>query len=248
MKLIYSYSTKMGNYDDNDWILLLFKASITRSKQLGYTIKLYGCNFAYDKLKDVIDEYVDITNEEFILTDDLKLYIHSKEDLDCITIDGDIILEHKLDLSKKCDIFFERKGQVKNSKSITKFQKYLNVFKKYDVESNINYFNYDVHYACNMGILKFNNQNIKDLFISSYYNFRKYYLDVIEPIENLTYKNDPAIIVCEYMFACIIEQTTTKVKFCKDFNNYTHYMSNDKFTLKAWKHANDILNKKHKLI
>ena len=114
MKLIYGYSTKMGNYDDNDWILLLFKASITRSKQLGYTIKLYGCNFAYDKLKDVIDEYVDITNEEFILTDDLKLYIHSKEDLNCITIDGDIILEHKLDLSKKALIRLQLRKEAFN--------------------------------------------------------------------------------------------------------------------------------------
>lgn len=247
MKLIYSYSTKMGNYDDNDWIMLLYKAAITRSKKLGYTIKLYGCDFAYDKLKEVIDEWVDITDEEFILTDDLKIYIHSKEELDCITIDGDIILESKLKLPWDCDMVYEITGVVK-SKTQTKFQRYLNIFKDYDIESNIEYFNYNTSYACSVGILKFNNEEVKKLFISTYYKFRKYFIDNIKSDNRLVKKDDPAIIVCEYMFACLLENTEYVGKECNKINDYTHYMSLTKFTPIAWKHVDSILNPTTKLL
>ena len=247
MKLIYSYSTKMGNYDDNDWIMRLYKAAIIRSKQLGYTIKLYGCEFAYDKLKEVVDEWVDISEEEFILTDDLKIYIHSKEGLDCITIDGDIILESNLKLPWDCDIIYEIKGIVK-AKEITKFQRYLNIFKDYDIESNIEYFNYNTSYACSVGILKFNNDEIKQLFISTYYKFREYFLKNITSDNRLFKKDDPAIIVCEYMFACLLENTDYIGKECNLINNYTHYMSLTKFTPTAWKHVDSILNPTTKML
>jgi hypothetical protein len=237
----------MGNYDDNDWIMLLYKAAITRSKKLGYTIKLYGCDFAYDKLKEVIDEWVDITDEEFILTDDLKIYIHSKEELDCITIDGDIILESKLKLPWDCDMVYEITGVVK-SKTQTKFQRYLNIFKDYDIESNIEYFNYNTSYACSVGILKFNNEEVKKLFISTYYKFRKYFIDNIKSDNRLVKKDDPAIIVCEYMFACLLENTEYVGKECNKINDYTHYMSLTKFTPIAWKHVDSILNPTTKLL
>jgi hypothetical protein len=237
----------MGNYDDNDWIMLLYKAAITRSKKLGYTIKLYGCDFAYDKLKEVVDEWVDITNEEFILTDDLKIYIHSKEELDCITIDGDIILESKLKLPWDCDMIYEITGVVK-SKTQTKFQRYLNIFKDYDIESNIEYFNYNTSYACSVGILKFNNEEVKKLFISTYYKFREYFIGNIKLDNRLVKKDDPAIIVCEYMFACLLENTEYIGKECNSINDYTHYMSLTKFTPTAWKHVDSILNPTTKLL
>ncbi len=247
MKLIYSYSTKMGNYDDNDWQMRLYKAAIIRSKQLGYNIKLYGCNFAYDRLKNVIDEYVDITNQEFLITDDLKLYIHSKEDLDCITIDGDIILESKLNLPINCNVVYERKAVVR-AKTLTKFQRYLNIFKDYNIESNIEYFNYNLYYACSVGILKFNDTQVKELFISSYCKFRKYFLDNIKSDNRLSKRDDPAIIVCEYMFACLLEGTNYIGKECNDINDYTHYMSLTKFTPAAWRHVDSILNPSKKMI
>lgn len=237
----------MGNYDDNDWQMRLYKAAIIRSKELGYTIKFYGCSFAYDKLKDVIDEYVDISNKEFILTDDLKLYIHSNEDLDCITIDGDIILETKLNLPTDCDMIYEIKGVVK-SKSLSKFEHYLNIFKDYDIESNIEYFKYGVHYACSVGILKFNNEDTKNLFIKSYYTFREYFLNNIKSDFRFYKKDDPAIIICEYMFACLLENTKYIGKECNNINNYTHYMSLTKFTPTAWKHVDSILNPTTKML
>lgn len=229
MQLIYSYTTHMNNYSDNGWVSIYYRASIIRAKSFGYKIKLYGCNFIYEQLKDIIDDFVNIDNLSFPLTDDLKLFIHSNENLDCVTIDGDIILNHKLSIPLDCDVVFDTKGQVTHSKQITKYKSYLNIFKKYDIPPSIKYFDYNAEYACNVGILKFNNQQTKDIMLSSYNNFREYYLSNIEPNEDLNILSDPAIILCEYNFERIINKENLSVKFLSDFNDYTHYASNLKF-------------------
>lgn len=240
MELVYSFTTKMGNYTDNQWVVIYYKAAMRRAKQLGYKIKFYGCDFMYDNLKDDIDSFVNVENEHFILTDDLKMYIHSKEDLNCITIDGDIILESKLNLPTDCDVLFETK--LLNSKN-KKFKKYMDIFKKYDIENSIKYFDYTGLHASNVGILKFNTQSSKDILLKAYYDFRKYYLETIEPIEKLTDWDDPSIIVCEYYFTKVMNSVGISYKYCKDFNDYTHYASETKFQQKFFNHINSIFNK-----
>lgn len=240
MKLIYSFTTKMGNYTDNNWVVIYYKASILRARELGYKIKFYGCNFMYENLIDVIDEFVNIENEEFILTDDLKIFIHQKEGLDCVTIDGDIILESKLVLPEDCDVLFETK--LLNTKN-PKFNRYMDVFKKYNTSEYINSFDYNGLHACNVGVLKFNNIHTKNLLINRYYEFRKWYLETIEPSENLTQWNDPAIIICEYYFGRLLEKNNISYKFCRDFNDYTHYASELKFQQKFFNHINSIFKK-----
>ncbi len=241
MKLIYSFTTKMGNYTDNDWVVIYYKAAMRRAKELGYTIKFYGCNFMYENLIDDIDEFVNIENEEFILTDDLKIFIHQKEGLDCVTIDGDIILESKLILPDDCDVLFETR--LLNTKN-HKFNKYMGIFQKYNVPDNIKGFDYSGINAFNVGILKFNNLHTKQLLINRYYQFRKWYLETIEPTEKLTEWNDPSIIICEYYFARLIEKNNVSYKFCRDFNDYTHYASELKFKQEFFNHINAVFNKK----
>lgn len=231
----------MGNYTDNDWVVIYYRASMRIAKKLGYKIKLYGCDFIYENLKDDVDEFVNIQNESFILTDDLKMFIHSNEGLDCITIDGDIILDTPLNLPTDCDVLFETK--LLNTRN-EKFKKYIEIFKKYDVIGNIEYFDYNGLHASNVGILKFNTQESKNILLKSYYDFRRYYLENIEPYENLTNWNDPSIIVCEYYFPKVMKAKDITYKFCKDFNNYTHYASESKFQQKFFNHINAIYNKK----
>jgi len=241
MTLTYSYSTHMNNYSDNEWVAMYYRAAILKSKSLGYKIKLYGCDFIYEKLHDVIDEFVNIENLRFSLTDDLKLYIHSIEDLDCITIDGDIILNHRLKLPTTYDVLFDIKGQVTHSKKITKYKSHLNLFKKYDIQSEIKYFDLDAEYACNMGILKFNDAKVKKLMIDTYNKFKNYYLVNIEPYEDKQILSDPAIIICEYIFERIINKENINVKFCRDYNNYNHYASHKKFEHEFIQTVNNII-------
>jgi hypothetical protein len=241
MTLTYSFTKKLGNYSDNNWVVIYYKAAIKVARELGYRIKFYGCDFMYENIKDDVDEFINIENEEFILTDDLKIYIHSREGLDCVTVDGDLFLRSKLNIPMDCDVLFERR--LLNSKN-KKFLRYMDIFKKYGAKENIVDFDYDGHHACNVGILKFNNQETKDLLIKSYYDYRKWFLEVIEPAENLTKWNDPAIIICEYYFARILEKKKIPYKFCSDYNDYTHYASEMKFTKNFFKHVNDIFHKK----
>lgn len=240
MELVYSFTTKMGNYTDNEWVVIYYKASMLRAKSLGYKIKFYGCDFMYNNLKDYIDNFVSIENKDFILTDDLKMFIHSNEDLNCVTIDGDVILESKLNLPTDCDVLFETK--LFNSKN-EKFKRYMDIFKKYDIENNIKYFDYNGLHASNVGILKFNTQSSKDILLKAYYDFRKYYLETIEPIENLTDWNDPSIVVCEYYLTRVMNAMGITYKFCKEFNDYVHYASETKFQQKFFNHVNSIFNK-----
>ena len=240
MKLIYSFTTKMGNYTDNDWVVIYYKAAMRRAKSLGYEIKFYGCNFMYENLIDDIDEFVNIENEEFILTDDLKIFIHQREGLECVTIDGDVILESKLVLPEDCDVLFETK--LLNTKN-PKFKRYMDIFKKYNTSEFINNFDYDGLHACNVGVLKFNNLHTKNLLINRYYQFREWYLKTIEPTEKLTQWNDPSIVICEYYFARLMDKNNISYKFCREYNNYTHYASNQKFEQKFFNHINSIFNK-----
>lgn len=246
MILTYSYSTHMNNYSDNEWVVMYYRASILKSKSLGYKIKLYGCDFTYHHLHDIVDEFVSIENMNFILTDDLKIYIHSVEDLNCITIDGDVILNHKLKLPTVYDIICDCKGQVNHSKEISKYKSYLNIFEKYDIQSEIKYFDLNGEYACNMGILKFNNIEIKKLMIDTYLQFKEYYLKNIKPHEDVNILSDPSIIICEYMFERIINKENINVGFYSNHNNYTHYASARKFGNEFKQTVNNILypNKK----
>jgi hypothetical protein len=57
-----------------------------------------------------------------------------------------------------------------------------------------------------------------------------------------------AYFVCEYMFACLLENTEYVGKECNKINDYTHYMSLTKFTPIAWKHVDSILNPTTKLL
>ena len=60
----------------------------------------------------------------------------------------------------------------------------------------------------------------KKLFISTYYKFREYFLNNIKSDNRLFKKDDPAIIVCEYMFACLLENTEYVGKECNNINDY----------------------------
>lgn len=248
MQLVYSYTTKMGNYTDNEWVMIYYRASMRVAKKFGYRIKLYGCNYTCINLEDEVDEIVNIENEEFILTDDLKLWIHQRENLDCITIDGDLMLFNKLNLPNDCDVIFEVSGLVSSGSVDTKFNKYLDRFKKYNIDKIIPYFDYTGTTAYNVGILKFNNKEVKDLFISSYFEFRNYYLTHIEPHEGLIKFGDPAIILCEYNFARISEKKNINVKFARDTSSYKHYMSDEKFSQEFFNHVDNVFGNNNKII
>ena len=243
MTLTYSFSTHMNRYkDSNEWIATYYRASILRAKSLKYKIKLYGCDFIYEQLKDIIDEFVSIEHLRFSLTDDLKIYIHSVEDLDCITIDGDIILNHRLQIPTEYDVLFDYKSRVNYRSILSVYQAHLNLFKKYNIQSEIKYFDLNTKYACNVGILKFNDIKTKNLMIDTYNKFKNYFLTHIEPYEDKNILSDPSRIICEHTFGQIVDKENLIAKFCKDYNEYKHYVGEEKFKPEFWNIVNNIIH------
>lgn len=250
MILCYSFDSRINLYDDPLWILKIYAASMKKAKSFGYRVKFYGDKFSIDNLKGYFDEFEDISEKKFILVDDLKLYIHEINNLECVTIDGDIILHDKIELPKgEFDVIFELAEtrsnvmKLKHNPSHGYFS-LVDIFDKY-MDSTIPYWNSKLSLACNVGLVKFNNQKVKDLFLNQYKIFRDFFLSNIEPKENLIESEFvPSIIISQYNFGLLSEFYNLKVKFFKDYNSYTHFYGKIKFLPQVRKAVMGILNKK----
>lgn len=235
MTLIFSFSTHIGDYkggrytkdNETDHVLKLYKISMERAKSLGHKIKFYGCDYSLNYLKDYYDVFANVENVEFEITDDLKIYVHTQEPAGSITFDGDIILHSKLSVDETSDIVFEQKERLQQC-----HRDILNIFKKYKMDEVFSDFSFDPKLVFNVGILRFKTEDIKNLFIDSYYKVRKYYLTNIEPTEKLiTQGIIVSTIICQYYFTNICEKNNTNYNFTKDYksNKYKHYFGSLKF-------------------
>ena len=132
-------------------------------------------------------ENLPFDNIKFDLVDDLKIWIHTQNDLDCITFDGDIILTSRLDFMNEFgyDAIFENKETKKNvlNKEWDSYNGYvtmLEIFEKYNTDKLIKNYTNTNTFSCNVGVIKFNNQSTKDALISGYHEMKNHYLNNIE--------------------------------------------------------------------
>jgi hypothetical protein len=248
MTLIYSYSNHIGDYTDTEHILKIYKVSMLRAKKLGYSIKLYGCNFTLNFLEGFYDSCVNVNNIEFLITDDLKMYIHSVEPAGAITFDGDIILNSNLHLDMQSDIIFERKEKI----SPSKFQNttiILNALKKYRKKLKIKHFNFNTRHFYNVGILRFKSEEIKNRFVSLYFKFRDYYISSIEPKENLIKNNYiVSVVISQYYFTCICNALNLNINFTINYkdNDYRHLFGTTKYVKANYRPLFDELDLENK--
>lgn len=247
MNLIFSFSTHIGDYKggrytkDNkiDHILKLYKISMERAKNLGHGIKFYGCEYSLNFLKGYYEDSVNIENIKFDITDDLKIYIHSKEPAGSITFDGDIILENRLEVDYNADVVFETKedfvpDSIWQQESIFKI---IDIFKKYKVDEVFENFSFEPQYLCNVGIIRFRTEKLRKLFVESYYELKDYYLKNIEPTEKLIPKGlIVSTIICQYYFTNICNNCNLKYNFTDEYknNDYKHYYGHSKFHKKIF--------------
>ena len=225
---VLTYSFYPFKSTDTNFTSQYYLASMKRAKKLGYKIKLYSTYKMYETLKQYTDEFVSIDLEKFLLTDDLKIYIHSKEDINCVTIDGDVILKKALHFDNSADIIFDRRGRIHNRKSNSIFAEYFSALQPYFPEKELKYFDYEGTFSSNVGILKFNNQELKDLLIEEYNSAKNFFYSKIFP--NLYQEVDLAKILCEYYFTRIIEKKQFKASYLSEQEAYIHYHSNTKLT------------------
>jgi len=252
MTLTYSFDTRLDLYADKDWILEIYAACMLTAKKFKHNIRFFGDSYAYNKLSVYIDEYINIEDQSFEIVDDLKIYIHEVSDLDCITIDGDILLSHPLIFPNSApDVIFEVAETRKNALKVENdfmsgYFSMAGIFNKYIDRVAFPHWNDKLRLCCNVGLIKFNNQKVKDRFIAEYKKLREVFIENIEPIEQLKAKGCiPSIIISQYNFGLLTTYLQTKVAFFKDFNNYTHFYGKVKFSNKTRLAIKSILTKKY---
>ena len=263
MILTYSFDSRMGLYDeesknksswvsDKKYLYDMYKASMIRAKKYGYGINFYGDSDSIKNLEGYFDKSFCIDDINFDLVDDLKIWIHTQNDLDCVTFDGDIILSNKLNFEddENCDVWFENK-ETKKSVLDKKWNTYngyasmLDIFKKHNTDKVVLNYSNTGGLACNVGIIKFNNLKTKKLLIDGYYELKKYYLETIEPIDNLRESNMiPSLIVCQYHFGNTINSNKLTPNFLSNYNRdrYTHWVGEIKFHKTRKDEVYNILN------
>ena len=223
MKLYYSFDSRLqGNnvlspiYEGRtDYILDLYKFTMGGSKELGNEIIFYGDTKSIEYLRGYYDSSVCIDDVDIRFMDDLKMYIHSQEGLDCMTIDGDLVL-HKNIESNGGDVWFELKRRfdykkLQTDKNVEYLYKYqLSFFRK--IVDKVVDLNFECESYINVGLIKFNNQKVKDYFLDSFYKLRTLYINEVSPKMNeLTIPTHPnmsivpSLILTQYNFSCIAE-------------------------------------------
>jgi hypothetical protein len=238
INLFWSFDTRLAPAPVSEYYYDLYRASMIRAKFLGYEINFYGNDIAIEKLSSLIDNVYDITTKNFEIIDDLKLYIHTQHDLNCVTIDGDLMLYEKLKFidSETTKVYFDfpetDKDVIREENNIYNgYWDLKKVFEKYNTKYFFPNFNYDGNLACNTGLIKFNDQKIKDLFLHEFIGLKNYYIKHIYPYE----KQNPDMvekirfIMAQYQFGCIIRNLEIPVGFLEDHNDYLHMFGGRKY-------------------
>jgi len=231
----------MNLYSDTNYIIDLYKSSMIRAKSLGYKINFYGDRNSINHFTGIIDAFYDVSDINFGVVDDLKLYIHSQHDLTCVTIDGDLILEERINFPDKdrVHVYFDfpetKKDILKDENNIYNgYGDLKRIFKKHEAKDLLPRFNYDTYFACNTGIIKFNNQKTKDLFLFEFKKIQEYFTGSIEPLENKNEESIPKLkqirfILAQYYYGCLIDSLMIPALFLSGYNRYEHFYGNKKF-------------------
>lgn len=229
MKLYYSFDSRLKWFDDDNYILDLYKFTMSSAKKLNNEIIFYGDTKSINYLDGYYDSSVCIDDVDIRFLDDVKMYIHSKEGLDCITVDGDLLI-HKNFETLNGDAWFELNWKMTDELQ-EYYKKQLSIFK--NIIPQIKYFESNETEYVNVGLIKFNNQSIKDYFLESYYNIRNLYIkDGVSFKPKYRQEFFPSIVFTQYYFNCIIKNNSWfDIKYFKDHYDsyYTHYVGDFKF-------------------
>ena len=229
MTLIYTLSTQIRVYREDRQLEVLFdfyKVSMIRARRFGHKVKFYGCERAIKELDGYYDECVDVSDIHFILTDDLKIYVHQIEPLGVVTIDGDLILNEALKIDETSDVVFDMRESPRHLREF--YSPSIQFFRQFELDKRLDFFNHNHYWACNVGIMWFRTHEIRDLYLECYRHARNFYIQDVLPNPRPP-KVSAAIILCQQYFSSITEMNDINVSFASKYNDYKHYVGGDKF-------------------
>lgn len=236
MKLVWSLANRNPQNPHNQYVYDMFYLSIHMAKDLGYETVLYGTSDAIVRIGEYVDEVYNTDDIEYLLFDDLKMYIWEDRTDDYATIDGDMFLFSKLKFNDNPNIFLSFDQLIKNDiqKSVNDSLDLLNKIEivnlipewnplsKNSISTNL------IRWKGNNGLLKY--------YIESYKKLRELFLENETSIQkiNSELSNNKSLIshiLCEHLLERIVSYYNLSYDELRSAskNSYSHWQGTEKF-------------------
>lgn len=204
-KIIYSLDVhpimnnrwKMGNKSTET--IYMTALSILYSHLWYSDIELYVDEMAYKFLYMLPCKVIQVAkneNEELWMKSKINAMMQQTKPF--VHLDTDVLIRRKIDFSFS-DILLERSEQD----YATHYRPQVDFFNQYT--QNLPYWDHDLGYTYNCGILGFNNLELRDQFVSAYYDLEKIYLENREAFIVLKEQGqEPCILIEQYTLAALL--------------------------------------------
>lgn len=224
--LSFSFDNRLTTFPVSPYAWDLHRAALTAARNNGHEIVFYGDSFSLKKLKGFYDHGVSVDSKKFVLIDDLKVYIHETNNLDCTTIDSDLILHEPLRHYSQGDVWFDHiELNIQRPPYRVTYHPVLDEFAKEGADKTLKHFDLNFDAAVNVGLIKFNSQYIKDYLIKSYYEIREIYLNNILPRYDMRAAGlIPSVIASQFYWTCILDDLNADCKYYTNFIKYDHFV------------------------
>lgn len=222
MNLIYTFDKNVHKDDLHKFEVIksYYINSINSAKKLGYKIEIYTNT-------NIFNDYVDIShhiNNEFTFWDGFKT-LPLLENTNGVLVDGDIIFDSKLpQLSNDTDLYFDG------------WESWLDLYSKCVIELDelgikdiIPEWESIPQRVINIGLLKINNSELRDLYLDRWYKMYKF---CNQHKNNMKYFYMCCTIASQYLLTLLSKNYKIKNisnRLGKPNGYYTHFVGQQKY-------------------
>jgi hypothetical protein len=261
MRIFQTFWTKPMDKEKlmkNTYIAVL---SLMYAKKSGYNVIMYTDSIGYELLKNF--EYDEVNKELDNIPEDVnpkqffaypKFFAGLKESVGSMHIDFDVFLK------KPCiNSFFEDKSidvvlQCKEG-YVEFYKEYINGRKKLSLNKHPKTLKINHLHSSNVGIIGFNNKELKDIYYSWYFDYIDFYKDKLNYLVGVSSELFSEQINIDYIiqqkgYKClyILPEDTGEnhiiLNKCADEIGYQHLQGGGKYRDETFLKIKDVLNKK----
>lgn len=206
-KLIFNKAINRVQYE-------LFEKSIESALKF-YDYEILVDDFSYNMIADKFDNVINVGDIKLEHADDFKVHlIENYKELNVI-VDPDIIFHKKLDFNIDADVVVERDYAAYNDNYKPLFD---NLIKK-KIDKKFPNFLLN-NKMVNIGFLKINNKEVKDLYLKYYKELKKHMSD-----KKIEFNYYYSVILGQYMLSLACENlgVTPTLMIDQHSESYTHY-------------------------
>ncbi len=222
MNLIYTFDKNVHKNDSHkfDVIKSYYINSINSAKKLGYTTQIYTNS-------EIFNDYVDIVNNisnEFTFWDGFKT-LPLLDETDGLLVDGDILFHSKMpDFTDDVDLYFDGWESW-----LDLYSECINELTELGISNIIPEWDSIPKRIINIGILKINNNELKDLYLDRWYKMYKFCND---NKSKMKYFYMCCTITSQYLLTLLSKDYNIKNisnRLGKSNGYYTHFVGQQKY-------------------